>query len=265
MTLNGKFNKLKESLRQMERVVIAYSGGVDSTFVLKAASLSNLKRLLAVTASSESLPSDELSLAEQTVFSLNIPHRIIKTEELKDENFSNNPSDRCYYCKRELFSLLRDIAVKEDFCYVLDGTNADDAYDYRPGRRAAVEMGVRSPLLENGLGKEEIRKLSFELGLPTWNKPSAPCLASRFPYGHKITAGELKKIERAENFLKKFRLKELRVRHHGSIARIEVMPEDIPIFMDKKNRDETVNFLKSLGFKYVTIDLQGFRSGSLNG
>ncbi|MBI4654492.1 MAG: ATP-dependent sacrificial sulfur transferase LarE [Nitrospirae bacterium] len=264
MPLNGKFSKLKETLRQMESVIIAYSGGVDSTFLLKAASMSNLKQILAVTADSESLPKNDLLIAKQMVSSLNVSHRTIKTEELGNENFSNNSPQRCYYCKKELFCKLKALALKEGFSYVLDGTNADDANDYRPGRNAALETGIRSPLFEVGLSKNEIRELSREIGLPTWDKPASPCLASRFPYGQRITAEDLKKIEESERFLKRFGLKELRVRHHGDIARIEVMPEEISIFANKERRAETVSFLKSMGFKYVTIDLQGFRSGNLN-
>lgn len=264
MTSNDKFNKLKETLKQMQSVIIAYSGGVDSTFLLKVASMSNLGRLMAVTADSESLPREELLFAEQMTNSLNVPHRVIKTEELKDENFTANPPERCYYCKSELFSRLKDIAIVEGFSYIVDGTNADDAHDYRPGRRAAVEMGVKSPLLEVGLTKKEIRELSFKLGLSSWDKPANPCLASRFSYGQRVTREELEKVEKAEGFLREFGLKELRVRHHGDIARIEVMPQAMSIFENEEVRLEIVNFFKTIGFKYVTLDLQGFRSGSLN-
>lgn len=260
----NKFTMLIETIREMQSVIVAYSGGVDSTLVLKAASMADLQSILAVTADSESLPRDELLFAKQMASYLNVPHRIIKTEELEDENFSGNPPDRCYYCKKELFGKLKEIAFKENFSYILDGTNADDIKDFRPGRRAGAEIGVRSPLLEAGLGKREIREISLELGLPTCDKPQTPCLASRFPYGQRITVEELEKVEKAERFLKNFGLKELRVRNHGEIARIEIMPEEILIFENKEIRTETLRFLKSLGFKYITLDLQGFRSGSLN-
>jgi uncharacterized protein len=264
MTLNDKFTKLKEILKQMERVVIAYSGGVDSTLLLKAASMSGLKKILAITASSESLPQEELSFAREMTLALNIEHRIIVTEELKDPNYSSNPPDRCYYCKKELFGKLKDIAVKENFPFILDGTNADDIQDWRPGRRAAATMGVRSPLLDAGLSKKDIRDISLALGLPTWNKPATPCLSSRFPYGQKITAEALERVSRAENFIKKFGITELRVRDHSKTARIEIMPEEFHVVMDKAVREEIVVFLKALGYKYITLDLQGFRSGSLN-
>jgi len=264
MTLNDKFTKLKETLRQMERVIIAYSGGVDSTLLLKTATISGLKEILAVTASSESLPREELSFARKMTSALNVRHEIIVTEELKDKNYSSNPPNRCYYCKKELFSKLKEIAKKENFPFILDGTNADDREDWRPGRQAAVEMGIRSPLLEVGLGKKEIREISQALGLPTWNKPATPCLSSRFPYGQKITAEALERVNRAENFIKKFGIKELRVRDHSETARIEILPEDFPILMDETVRAEIISFLKSLGYKYITLDLEGFRSGSLN-
>jgi len=264
MGLNNKFTRLIENVKQMQSAVIAYSGGVDSTFLLKVASMSNLERLMAVTADSESLPREELLFAEQMTNSLNVPHRVIRTEELKDENFVVNPPERCYYCKKELFSRVKDIAVAEGFSYIVDGTNADDAHDYRPGRRAAMEMGVKSPLLEIGLTKKEIRELSFKLGLSSWDKPANPCLASRFSYGQRITREELEKVEKAEGFLRELGLKELRVRHHGDIARIEVMPGAVSIFENEEIRLEIVDFFKAIGFKYVTLDLQGFRSGSLN-
>ncbi len=264
MQYPNKFTMLIDTIREMQSVIVAYSGGFDSTLVLKAASMADLQSILAVTADSESLPRDELLFAKQMASYINVPHRIIKTEELEDENFSSNPPDRCYYCKKELFGKLKEIAFKENFSYILDGTNGDDIKDFRPGRRAGAEMGVRSPLLEVGLSKREIREISLELGLPTYNKPQTPCLASRFPYGQRITREELEKVEKAERFLKNFGLKQLRVRNHGEIARIEIMPEEILIFGNKEIRTETLRFLKSLGFKYITLDLQGFRSGSLN-
>ena len=264
MTLNDKFTRLKEDLKQMERVIVAYSGGVDSTFLLKASSIAGMKQILAVTALSETLPHEELSIAREITSALNIEHRIITTEELKNKNFSDNPPNRCYYCKKELFSKLNEIAAKENFSFILDGTNIDDTRDHRPGRRAAKEMGVHSPLLNAGLSKKEIREISRTLGLPTWNKPAAPCLSSRFPYGQKITAEGLERVNRAENFLKRLGLTDIRVRDHSGTARIEVIQEEFAILMEKNNREEIITLLKSLGYKYITLDLQGFRSGSLN-
>lgn len=264
MTSNNKFVKLKEILKKMDSVIIAYSGGVDSTMLLKAASLSGLKKILAVTASSESLPQEELFFACKITSMLNIEHRIILTEELKDQNYSNNPPDRCYYCKKELFNKLKEIAINEKFSFILDGTNADDVHDWRPGRRAATEMGIQSPMLQAGLSKKEIRNMSRTLKLSTWNKPATPCLSSRVPYGQKISAQALNRINRAENFIKRFGLKDLRVRDHSETARIEIMPEEFSLLMNKTARTEIVAFLKTLGYKYITLDLQGFRSGSLN-
>lgn len=264
MTTDNKFAKLKETLKKMDSVIIAYSGGVDSTMLLKAASLSGLKKILAVTASSESLPQEELFFASKITSMFNIEHRIILTEELKDQNYSNNPPDRCYYCKKELFNKLKEIAINENFSFILDGTNADDVHDWRPGRRAAIEMGIQSPLLQAGISKKEIRNMSRTLELPTWNKPATPCLSSRFPYGQKITAEALERVLLAENFIKKFGLTEFRVRDHSETARIEIPPGEFQKLTDETVRAEIITFLKTLGYKYITLDLQGFRSGSLN-
>ncbi|MBI5676198.1 MAG: ATP-dependent sacrificial sulfur transferase LarE [Nitrospirae bacterium] len=264
MTTDEKFNALKESLHHMERVIIAYSGGVDSTFLLKAASLSGLKDILAVTSASNSLPKEELDFSKEMTSSLDIRHKIIETEELQDENYSNNPPDRCYYCKKELFGSLRSIAKEDDFSFILDGTNADDKEDWRPGRRAAFENGVHSPLLDAGFSKSEIRDISRALGLPTWDKPATPCLSSRFPYGEKITAAGLERVELAENFIRQFGFKELRVRDHAGTARIEIISDDFKICMMEEVRPRILSYLKSLGYKYITLDLQGFRSGSMN-
>ncbi|MBI5740150.1 MAG: ATP-dependent sacrificial sulfur transferase LarE [Nitrospirae bacterium] len=264
ISLNDKFNKLKESLKAMDRVIIAYSGGVDSAFLLKAASLSGLGRTLAITGISGSLPEEELSFARDLASSLNIDHRTVLTEELNNENYAANPPDRCYYCKKDLFSRLRRIAADEDFPFILDGTNADDTGDWRPGRRAAREEGVLSPLLEAGLTKNEIRDLSRDLGLPTWGKPATPCLSSRFPYGHRITAEALRRVNRAEQFLKKFGIEDLRVREYPDTARIEVRPRDFGILLNDEVREKIVAFLKEIGYKNITLDLQGFRSGSMN-
>jgi uncharacterized protein len=264
MTLDDKFNKLNENLKSMDRVIIAFSGGVDSAFLLKAASLAGLSEILAVTGISESLPQDELSFAREFASSLNIQHRCIVTEELNDINYVNNPPDRCYYCKKDLFSRLRKIANEEKYSFILDGTNADDAHEWRPGRRAAREEGVESPLLDAALTKKEIRDISRKLGLPTWDKPATPCLSSRFQYGQKITAEALERVSRAEDFIRKIGIKEFRVRDHSELARIEVYPEEFRVMTNSTVRAEIVAFLKSLGYRYVTLDLQGFRSGSAN-
>jgi uncharacterized protein len=264
MTLENKFTQLKENLKQMEKVIIAYSGGVDSTLLLKAASLSGLKDIIAVTSSSQSMPEEELAFAKEMTAALHVEHRIIETAELSDERYTSNPPDRCYYCKKELFLRLKEIAGKENIPFILDGTNIDDSRDWRPGRRAAAETGVRSPLQDAGMNKREIREISRELGLPTWNKPATPCLSSRFPYGQNITSGGLEKVNLAERFLKQYGLKDLRVRVHGETARIEVLPEDFSLLTNKTTRAGIVAHLKKLGFKYITLDLQGFRSGSLN-
>lgn len=264
MTSNNKYKDLLKNLKKMEKVVIAFSGGVDSTFLLKAATLSGLDDILAVTGQSESLPDRELSFAKEIAAAMNVKHEIIVTEELKDNNYAENPPDRCYYCKKDLFTRLSAIASRKNYLYVLDGTNADDAHDRRPGRRAAGENNVKSPLLDAGLSKNEIRKISKDLGLPTWDKPATPCLSSRFPYGHKITAEGLLRVDRAEAFIRGFGIKELRVRSHSNVARIEVLPEDFPKVTEETAKKKIVDFLRSLGYENVTLDLRGFRSGSAN-
>lgn len=248
----------------MERVLIAYSGGVDSTLLLKAASLSGLQSILAVTGSSESLPSKELGFAQKMAADMKVRHRVIRTRELDDENYIKNPPERCYYCKQELFGLLRQIADQENIPFILDGTNADDANDWRPGMRAARDAGVHSPLRDAGLGKDDIREISRILALPTWNKPATPCLSSRFAYGQPITAEALERVNRAEDFLKKFVFGDLRVRVLSDTARIEVFPGNFPILTDQSVRDKISRYFKSLGFTHITLDLQGFRSGSMN-
>ena len=264
MNTDEKFTKLKNRLKQMDRVIIAFSGGVDSTFLLKMASMSGLRKVMAVTGVSASLSKEECAFAKNMAESFDVEYRTITTDELDNTYYTDNAPDRCYHCKKDLFVKLKDIAATENFPFIIDGTNADDANDWRPGSRAAREEGVESPLLDIGFSKQEIRDVSKSLGLPTWNKPATPCLSSRFPYGHKITVEALGRVEKAEIFIKKFGVKELRVRNHSEVARIEVPPEDFPKIMDGSARDEINHFLKSIGFKYVTIDLQGFRSGSSN-
>ncbi len=261
--MNKKLQQLKEIVTKMENVLIAYSGGVDSTLLLKVARDTLKEKVLAVTADSLTYPSSELKAAKEMTERLGVRHIIIKTKELSNPNFSHNPRDRCYWCKKELFSQLSTIAKKNDINYILDGTNYDDRRDFRPGRRAAREFGVRSPLEEAMLTKKEIRQLSRELGLSTWSKPALACLASRFPYGTEITKGNLKKIDEVEEFLRGLGIKgNLRVRHHGSIVRIEVLEENLSKLLRLK--DKIISKFKDIGYTYITLDLEGYRTGSMN-
>ncbi len=248
----------------MDRIMIAFSGGVDSSFLLKAATLSGVSEIFAVTGISDSLPEEECRSAEKLAASLNVRHEVVATEEMKNSSYTSNPPNRCYHCKKELFGKLKEIAQQEKFPYILDGTNADDAHDWRPGRQAAAEEGVTSPLLEAGLTKNEIRKLSQKLGLPTWNKPATPCLSSRFPYGQEITSLALDRVHSAELFIGKLGVSELRVRKEGETARIEILPDEFPLLTDRTASKKVADYLKTLGFRHVTLDLQGFRSGSAN-
>jgi uncharacterized protein len=262
--MDEKYRRLLASLKSMERMIVAFSGGVDSTFLLKAASESGAGAVVAVTGDSASVPREELEFTKEFTASLGIRHIIIHTEELNDPNYRDNPPDRCYYCKKELFRKIRTMAERDSIPNILDGTNADDARDWRPGMKAASEEGVISPLMDAGLGKEEIRALSKRLGLPTWNKPATPCLSSRFPYGVKISAGELSKVYEAECFLRECGFREFRVRSHGDMARLEIPTEDFQKITDADTALKVATRLRSLGFRYVTLDLRGFRSGSAN-
>lgn len=263
MTLDAKYAKLKEILSSMDSVLVAYSGGVDSALLAKVAFEALGKKSLAVTASSETYPERELKEAVETAKAIGISHSVFQSKELLDPNFKKNPKDRCYYCKSELFAKLTEIQKKNGFNFIVDGANIDDLKDFRPGHRAKQEFGVRSPLQEAGMTKEEIRILSKELGLPTWNKPSLACLSSRLPYGEEITLEKLRVIDLAENTLQKLGFNDLRVRYHKDIARIELPRHDFAKLSDEMI-DQIVNQLKELGFTYVTLDLQGLRSGSMN-
>jgi len=265
MNLNKKYELLKQLLHKFGRVVVAYSGGVDSTFLLKAAvDTLGTENVLACIAKGPSLPKSQYLRAVKLAKKINVKIQAIKQTEMADAAYADNKADRCFYCKSHLFEILTRIAKEKKFNYVICGHNFDDIKDYRPGNQAAKKYGIYSPLMEAKLTKEDIRQLSRQLGLPTANIPASPCLASRIMYGLKITTQKLKQIEQAEEFLKKFGLVEFRVRHHDEIARIEVHPQDFKKIAAEPNRPKIIKKLKSLGFKYITIDLQGFRSGSLN-
>ncbi|MCL5027216.1 MAG: ATP-dependent sacrificial sulfur transferase LarE [Chloroflexi bacterium] len=261
-TLEQKLARLQEIVREMGSCVVAYSGGVDSTFLLKVAHDVLGDRVLGVTALSETYPAEELEEAVALARQMGARHMVLETQELENEAFASNPPTRCYFCKSELFSKLQGIAEKEGLQYVVDGFNVDDLGDFRPGMQAGQEKGVRSPLREAGMGKADIRALSQQMGLPTWDKPALACLSSRIPYGHRISREKLGQIGAAERFLREIGFRQLRVRHHDAIARIEVAPEEMPALL--ANADGIVTRLKQLGFLYVTMDLQGYRTGSMN-
>jgi uncharacterized protein len=264
-SVEEKLIKLKEIFLSMGRVVVAYSGGVDSTLLLRAAKESlGEEHVLAVTALSPLYPDRELAGAKRVAQEMGVKHILIESNELEIDGFSKNPSNRCYFCKKELFEEMQNLARKEAISYVVEGSTLDDEKDHRPGRRAIQELGIRSPLQEARFTKEDVRELSRTLGLPTWDKPSFACLASRFPYGEEITPEGLRMVDEAENFLFSLGFKQVRVRHYQSLARIEVYPEEMSRLMNGSLREKVVNCLKKIGYRYVTLDLQGFRSGSMN-
>jgi uncharacterized protein len=258
-----KVQALVEILLSMGRVLVAYSGGVDSAFLLKAARDVLGSNATGVLGFSESLDRSEFEAARRVAEEMGVPLRIIETREYQNPLYRRNDGDRCYHCKSELFSRVAELAAAEN-ALVLDGSNLDDLSDYRPGARARTERGVRSPLQEAGLSKEEIRRHSRALGLPTWDKPAAPCLSSRIPYGSEVTAEKLRQVEAAEAALRSLGFREVRVRHHDRVARIEVPSGELPRLLEERLRLEAVARLKEAGFLYVALDLQGFRSGSMN-
>lgn len=261
--LARKMECLRASVRDLGSLLVAYSGGVDSTFLAVVAHQELGNKMLAVTAVSAAYPTWERQEAAEFARKFNIPHKFVETAELEIPEFKHNPPDRCYYCKRGLFEAMLEMAREAGIRHVADGTTADDLKDFRPGRRAAEELQIASPLLESGLTKDDIRVLSQEMQLPTWDKPAFACLASRFPYGQAITAKKVAQVEKAEDVLRGLGIRQYRVRHHGEIARIEVPPRDIPRVAGEL-RNQIHRRLKELGFQYITLDLEGYRTGAMN-
>jgi uncharacterized protein len=262
--LQLKYNDLKEYIKSLESVAVAFSSGVDSTFLLKVAHDVLGDKAIAVTARSCSFPERELKEAIAFAEEQGIKHLIVDSEELEIEGFSQNPVNRCYLCKHELFSKMKDIAEKHGFKEVVEGSNMDDLGDYRPGLTAIQELGVKSPLRHAELTKDDIRELSRELGLPTWEKQSFACLSSRFPYGQSITPEKLKMVDEAEQLLLDLGFRQVRVRHHDTLARIEIDESQFPKIMEKDMRDRIYSRFREIGFTYVSLDLAGYRTGSMN-
>ncbi|MFE4104748.1 ATP-dependent sacrificial sulfur transferase LarE [Almyronema epifaneia] len=259
-----KLAKLQSIFRTMDQALIAYSGGIDSTLVVKVAQDILGDRALAVTAASPSLMPEDLEEARLQAAEIGIRHEVVQTHEMDNPNYAANPVNRCYFCKSELHDTLKPLAAQRGYPYVVDGVNADDLHDYRPGIQAARERGVRSPLAEVGISKLEVRQIAQHLGLPWWDKPAQPCLSSRFPYGEAITVEKLQRVGRAERYLRDLGFQNLRVRSEADTARIELPPEQIRSFVSTTDLPSLVSAFQNLGFAYVTLDLEGYRSGKLN-
>ena len=264
MTAQEKYARLLEVLRSLDSVVVAFSGGVDSTFLARAADEALGERALLVTADSETYPASELEAAKALARTLGMRHLVVRTRELENPDYAKNPTNRCFFCKEELFTTLAPIAEREGYRHLVYGANVDDLGDHRPGMDSARQRDVRAPLIDAGLGKAEIRELSRALGLSTWDKPSFACLSSRFQYGDRITADKLRQVDAAEEFVRSLGFRQFRVRHHDRLARLEIPLEDLPKLWEDGRREAIVKRFRELGYLYVTIDLAGFQSGSAN-
>ena len=264
MNLNTKEERLREIFRELDSVIVAYSGGVDSSYVAYVANAELGPRAVCITGQSASLPEYQRAEIDNVVQKFGFQHEVIQTEELENPGYSANNPDRCFFCKDELYTKLESVARTRGVKCIVDGSTVDDLGDYRPGRRAASQHAVRSPLIEAGLTKSEVRELSRRATLPTWDKPASPCLSSRIAYGTTVTIERLSKVDRGEEILREFGFREFRVRHHDQLVRIEIAPAEMDRVLRKDLIDELARRFRQLGFKYVTLDLEGFRSGSMN-
>ena len=264
MLLENKYRDLESRIGRLGSALVAFSGGIDSTLVLAVASKALGKRVLAITAESDSVPKRELQAAQHLAQILGVKHKIIRTEEMSSPSYLKNPTNRCYYCKSELYGKLSGVAAEHKLASILNGINLDDLGDHRPGITAAKDAGVISPLVESGFNKQDVRNLAREMDLPNWQKPALACLSSRIPYGQPITTKKLSMIEQAEEALLAEGFRQVRVRHHGDTARIELAKENISDLFKNSLFEKINHYLQKIGFKYVTVDLKGYRSGSLN-